>query len=482
MPTISIAKGKGSMAHNNREFIADNVNAARTKDNITYARESLLNAYEQCFGSAIQAYNEKQKRSDRKINGVKGYMEKIKGSKNGEKLFYEIVVQIGNMHDCNVDSEQGQVCKSILDEYMKSFQERNPNLYVFNAVLHMDEETPHLHIDYIPIANGYSKGLQCRNSLDKALRTQGIDGEANKYGNRTIVWQRAEKTHLEGVLREHGLERTKESGLNRSHFTVEQYKAIMSEVKNEIEQMPKQIESKPIMLNKDKVTVNKKDLEVLEHRAKLSTLHEKASQEVLADTKEKTNNYIQQIENRLNAAAINQKMTEFSLENAKKEKEKYEKLYRDQLEMNEKYKVLEKKCLNQEKEISNLKTENHSLKEELQSQIAKAIAPFKEKVEELNQSLTSLSEKFEDICECFANLVKAYNLFKYDQEIDGYGLQLNKKQSRLFDAIESYAKKWLKSFGKNKLVKDLEENVGLSAGIRKEVKEISRNQSRGWER
>ena len=89
------------------------------------------------------------------IQGVKGYIEHIKNSKNKEKLFYENVVQVGNMYDSKVGTKQGDICVQILDKYMREFEQRNPNLYVFNAVLHLDEQTPHLHIDYIPLAHNY---------------------------------------------------------------------------------------------------------------------------------------------------------------------------------------------------------------------------------------------------------------------------------------------------------------------------------------
>ena len=137
--SISVCKGKGSLKHNNREFITQNVDSKRTHLNIVYKQESLVKAYEFCFGSTIQDYNAKQKRKDRQINGVKGDIEKIRKSKNGEKLFYETVVQVGNKYTCSTLSQDGELAKKILDEYMKNFQNRNPNLYVFNAVMHLDE-------------------------------------------------------------------------------------------------------------------------------------------------------------------------------------------------------------------------------------------------------------------------------------------------------------------------------------------------------
>lgn len=154
-------------------------------------------------------------------------MEQIRTSKNGEKLFYENLIQVGNMRDSGVGMEQGKICKQVLDEYMREFQKRNPNLYVFNAVMHLDEQTPHLHIDYIPVAHGYKNGLQARNSLDRAFREQGVDGKSNKYENRTIAWQNGEKDCIERIMKEYGLERTEETGFKREHQDLEQYKVNM---------------------------------------------------------------------------------------------------------------------------------------------------------------------------------------------------------------------------------------------------------------
>lgn len=94
------------------------------------------------FDEALQRYNDRQKRADRKIDD---YYEKIRNGKQ-EKLFHEIILQIGNCDDTGATSEVGNTAKQILDEYYQGFAERNPNLYVFSAHLHMDEATPHLHV------------------------------------------------------------------------------------------------------------------------------------------------------------------------------------------------------------------------------------------------------------------------------------------------------------------------------------------------
>lgn len=122
-------------------------------------------------------------------------MNDIKNSRNGEKQFYEIVVQIGKKDDTGVLDAEGNLsvdaktASEILDEYVRSFQERNPNLYLFNAVLHMDEATPHLHLDYIPVAHGYKSKLHTRNSLTKALQEMGIAPAVSKTDNETTHWQ-----------------------------------------------------------------------------------------------------------------------------------------------------------------------------------------------------------------------------------------------------------------------------------------------------
>ena len=94
--TISFAKGKGNIRHNNRDFISENIDKTRIKDNIVYVQQPLEEAYQEIFGQAVQEYNNKQKRADRKITD---YMEHLKTSKNREKLFYDVVVQVGDKDD-----------------------------------------------------------------------------------------------------------------------------------------------------------------------------------------------------------------------------------------------------------------------------------------------------------------------------------------------------------------------------------------------
>ena len=230
--TISFVKGKGSVNHNNRDFTAKNVDASRSSMNITYVKTPIDQAYDQIFGDALREYNAKQKRKDRKIDN---YLDHIKQSKNNEKIFYENVVQIGKRDDTGILDQDGNItdeallAREILDEYARTFQERNPNLILFNAVLHMDEATPHLHLDYIPVAHGYKTGLSTRNSLTKGLQEMGIEPAKGKNDNETMHWQQREREFIIGLCREHGLD-IEVLGIKRDDYSLPEYKAAMREV------------------------------------------------------------------------------------------------------------------------------------------------------------------------------------------------------------------------------------------------------------
>ena len=235
--TISFPKGDGSLTHNNREFIANNVCQERTGWNKTYIRESIADAYEKCFGEAVREYNAGQKRNDRKINN---YVKKIENSDNGEKVFYENIVQIGKKTDTPVADENGVMTEEakaaieVLDRYAKTFQERNPNLYLFNCVMHLDEATPHLHIDYIPVAYGYKNGMKTRNSLTKAFQQMGFAKAVSRKQNETVAWQEREREYLTELCRDQGIE-IKVLGVQRDNLSLSEYKAVMREVE-ELEQ------------------------------------------------------------------------------------------------------------------------------------------------------------------------------------------------------------------------------------------------------
>ncbi len=216
--TISVMVGKGSVNHNSRKFKAENVNGERTHLNNDYCNESIKKVYHTLFDDALKRYNEKQTRADRHIGN---YYEKIRNSKQ-EKPFHEIILQIGDMVTMSSESENGLLAQRILDEYYQGFQERNPYLKVFSAHLHMDEATPHLHIDFVPFTTGSKRGLDTRVSLKQALANQGFKG-GTRGDTEWNQWVSSEKEALAIVMERHGVE-WEHKGTHEKHLSVLDYK------------------------------------------------------------------------------------------------------------------------------------------------------------------------------------------------------------------------------------------------------------------
>ena len=239
--TISAMVGKGSVNHNSRKFKAENVDGIRTHLNIDYCNEPIKKIYHELFDEALKRYNEKQTRADRKIEN---YYEKIRNSKQ-EKPFHELILQIGNKENMSAESENGQLARQILDEYYRGFHERNPNLKVFSAHLHMDEATPHLHIDFIPFTTGSKRGLDTRVSLKQALAAQGFKG-GTRGDTEWNQWVSAEKSALAFVMEQYGIE-WEHKGTHEKHLSVLDYKK--QERATELEQLGAKIEEKQTEFN-----------------------------------------------------------------------------------------------------------------------------------------------------------------------------------------------------------------------------------------
>ena len=243
--TISFPKGKGHLTHNNRDFICNNVVPERTAWNRIYIQESIKDAYEKCFGQALRDYNSAQKRKDRQKDD---YLKEIENSGNKEKTFYENIVQIGKKTDTPVVDENGVLTEdaktaiAVLEQYARTFQERNPNLYLFNCVMHLDEATPHLHIDYIPVAHGYKNGMKTRNSLTKAFQQMGFAKAVSRKQNETVAWQERERKYLTELCRERGID-IEVLGIQRDNLSLPEYKAVMREVE-ELEQQAEALDSR----------------------------------------------------------------------------------------------------------------------------------------------------------------------------------------------------------------------------------------------
>ena len=210
--------GQGSVNHNSRAFNAKNTDRSRSHLNITYCHENIKAVFHELFDEALKRYNDKQTRADRKIED---YYEKIRSSKQ-EKPFHEIILQVGNKDDMSAEGEDGRLAAAVLDEYMRGFQERNPQLRVFSAHLHMDEATPHLHIDFVPFTTGSKRGLDTRVSLKQALAAQGFKG-GTRGDTEWNQWVRSEKEQLAAVMERHGIE-WEDKGTHDKHLSVLDFK------------------------------------------------------------------------------------------------------------------------------------------------------------------------------------------------------------------------------------------------------------------
>ena len=212
--TISFMTGKGSVNHNSRKFHAKNTDPERSCLNVEYCNENVKDVYHELFDEALTRYNEKQTRSDRRIDD---YYEKIRSGKQ-EKPFHEIILQIGDKDNMGAKTENGRLAAKVLDKYMRDFQRRNPTLRVFSAYLHMDEATPHLHIDFVPYTTGSRRGIDTRVSLKQALSALGFKGGTRRE-TELNQWVAYEKEQLTAVMLEHGIEWEKK-GTHEKHLSV----------------------------------------------------------------------------------------------------------------------------------------------------------------------------------------------------------------------------------------------------------------------
>ena len=277
--TISAMQGPGSLNHNRRSFTAENVDPKRSSLNVVYRDEPIQKVYHELFDEAVKRYNAKQKRKDRCITD---YYEHLRTGKQ-EKPFHELIVQIGNKDDMGVLTENGALAKELLDEYMQGFQERNPTLRVFGAFLHMDEATPHLHIDFVPYVSGWKgKGLDTKVSLKQALKALGFAG-GSKRESELNQWINAEKEQLAAVMERHGIE-WEQKGTHEEHLSVLDFKkqerskevaaleVAKQECQTDLTEMQEQLETAQTAVEAAEQRVQKAELTYQKQSQKLNKL------------------------------------------------------------------------------------------------------------------------------------------------------------------------------------------------------------------
>jgi hypothetical protein len=498
MGRVSMPQGKGSQMHNRREYekygkpTPDNIDVSKSHENITLVDKDIKEAYREIFGEALDKYNAKQKRADRKIED---YCDHIKKSKNGEKLFYEDVVQWGSKDDFQ-NPQTRERAKEALVKYVEGFEERNPNLKLIGAYIHMDEASPHLHLDYVPMANGYSRGLETRNSLDKAMKQMGFQPEnESRKNNATKLWKESERAVFGEICRGLGLEVEPERKSDRKSLTVEEYKDARDEMLGDIEQEKKAIVAEVEPLRELKtgideiagtgktilpgvVAVKKKDLEAVKEQAKAYTANRDEIGELrqrsaaVSQREQRADQREQQLDNKANELAMQQ--------------QQLQQMYQRQLNLNQLLEKSEQDGRAKDKQIADLQRENGSL----MGQIRSLTAQLDEVKAELWNKINDLTDKLKGAYESLTNVVKAVGMLKYDREKDQngnytygkYGISnLSKAQDKLIDGLAEYGARWAKEDGFPEMAEEMEKRVGISKGIEKIIEPPAPKRSRGYE-
>lgn len=498
MGKVSMPQGKGSQMHNRRDYekigkpIPDNIDVSKTSENITIVNKDIRQAYQEIFGEALKQYNGKQKRADRKIED---YCDHIKKSKNGEKLFYEDVVQWGSKDDFK-SPETRERAKEALVKYVEGFEERNPNLKLIGAYIHMDEASPHLHLDYVPVATGYSRGLEKRNSLDKAMKQMGFQPEnESRKNNATKLWKENERAVFGQICRGLGLEVEQERKSERKSLTVDEYKEARDEMIGEIEQEKEAIIAEVEPLRELKtgideidttgkklpfgvVAIKEKDLEAVKEQAKAYTANRDEIGELrersaaVSQREQRADRREQQLDNKANELA--------------RQQQQLQQMYQRQLNLNQLLEKSERDGRAKDKQIADLQTENGSLR----GQIRSLTAQLDQVKAELWDKINNLTDKLRGAYESLTNVVKAVGMLKYDREKDQngnytygkYGISnLSKAQDKLIDGLAEYGARWAKEDGFPEMAAEMEKRVGISKGIEKIIEPQAPKRSRGYE-
>lgn len=498
---VSFSQNKGNLSHNERKFYTNNIDIDRSKDNLQFYSLSVEEAYKEYFGNAIDEYNRTQKRKDR-LKSVDKYLFELRENehkKGAEKPFYEIVVQIGDKNTCNIlnNKEQAENAKNVLIEYVKGWQDRNPNLRVFNATIHMDETTPHLHLDYIPVATGYKQGLKVRNSLSKALECQGLGKGVGRNDNASIRWQKQEREVIKDLAINHGFE-IEEKGVDRPHLSVSEYKRASDDLNERIERNLEVLEvSKTKVPFSDKVMIKESDLAALENLSKLGQQARNAATEhdlaltadfelknkqlkdreyQITNQENKITQKLKEAEKALQIATSAKEIAQEQEKNSKHMKSVYEKLYNEQKNLNQEYNELLKKNVSFSREISKLSDDIKYLKQ-----------TYSEKVTSLNtqiaQAKNDVSKLENQIAEKDAQHIKALSNLKRQYEQEANKLKEQYKNDLKEIRVSSHETGYNQGMNDGKDATEKQMNIligeayqnGITKGLEESVKDFIKN-------
>ena len=412
--TISAMIGKGSVNHNTRAFTAKNVDKNRSADNVEFCQEDIKQVYHKLFDEALERYNAKQKRKDRMIDN---YYEKIRRGKQ-EKLFHEVIFQIGNKDDMNAKSEEGLLAKRILTEFMDEFQARNPYLYVFSAHLHMDEETPHLHIDFVPYITGSKRGLDTRVSLKSALAAEGFAG-GTRGATELNQWIASEKQELATVMERYGVEWL-QKGTHEKHLSVLEFeKQARAKEVAELDSQKQEKTTEVAKLNQAVSTMKQELMTTTIKQVRAEEAVEKAREEGIAVQRDNETLSASNRQLRVENTSLEIKKLELRTDNRHLEQQQWQ-LRTDNSELEMKQSVLQSENQRLEQEQNKLQEDNEKLEQKqtsLQSD-NQALKQMQDKLQKDNAQLEIQQEKLRSRID---QMVQSENLLqrdvrKYDEE------------------------------------------------------------------
>lgn len=223
-----------NIRHNNREltekeFRSDahkHIQREKSKYNIQIFKRDIKDVYHELFDDALNAYNAKQKRKDRKIDD---YYKHVRKSKNLD-LQREFIVAVGNKADWEkLSIEEKKEVGEVLARYVRDFNERHNNMTIYNAIVHLDEAgAPHAHFNVVPTATGYKNGLAMQPSFRKALEQEGF-GPSGK--EQFKAFRNAEIHRLHQFVHEIGIDR--KAGKTNDIKDMREYKDAMEYIENQ---------------------------------------------------------------------------------------------------------------------------------------------------------------------------------------------------------------------------------------------------------
>lgn len=458
--TISFHTGAvWSRGHNTRDERytkkQEHINKALTMNNVTICDIPVRQAYEDIFKQAVEEYNAKQKRADRRI---KSYYDKIKQDKRKHPV-YECIVQIGDKDDTG---NSAQLEKQALIKFAQQWENRNPNLKLIGAYIHADEPngTVHLHCDFIPVAK-CTRGMVIQNSYDKALQQQGFRTE-NIHQTAQMSWQDNEREALCSICRELGIDAQRNQGIGqgREYLTPQEYRRAKDkqtkEIQKELAPLKKELENfQKLKINATSINLNKKKIPLINRTSipndELKQLETQAkayrvNREELDDIRNLRETYERDVKS-LKARVFDIEKRERKV--AEKEKETT-KIYNKQINLNE---LFEKA----ETQVKQLTEENIRLKQDLS-----------QKQSDLSEMIDAHRKAFES----FTAVIQAIGMLKYDK-VDNYKLNLTSEQKNLINAITNYAIKTTYYHTYSDLATKIKTKFGISKEIKEEINKLS---------